>query len=77
MPHLKVSLEAIFFDLLARELHNECSVFIFVKIICFEHLQQGSYENSTLGIFPRQCTAKRIAGCNHDGSLEDNYCVLF
>ena len=26
-------------------------------------------------IFARVCTAKRSAGCNHDGSLEDDYCV--
>ena len=59
--HIKVSLEAIFlrnylskqksFHLSARELHNECSAFISVKIICFEHLQQISYEKLKSGIF--------------------------
>ena len=55
ISHLKVSLEAIFskmiwlskqksFHLSGRELHDECSVSISVKIICFQHLQQGSYE---------------------------------
>ena len=28
-------------------------------------------------IFARVGTAKCITSCNHDGSLEDNYCVLF
>ena len=28
-------------------------------------------------IFARVRTAKCIASCNHDGSLEDNYCVPF
>ena len=59
--HIKVSLEAIFlrndsskqksFHLSARELHNECSASISVEIICFEHLQQVSYEKLNPGIF--------------------------
>ena len=59
--HIKVSLEAIFlwndsskqksFHLWARELHDECSASISVEIICFEHLQQGSYEKLNPGIF--------------------------
>ena len=32
-------------------LSRECSVSISVEIICFEHLQQWSYENSTLSYF--------------------------
>ena len=28
-------------------------------------------------IFARVHTAKYFTSCNHDGSLEDNYCVLF
>ena len=28
-------------------------------------------------IFARVRTAKRSAGCNHDDSLEDDYCVPF
>ena len=53
------------------------NVFISVKIICFGHFQQGSYENSTLGYFARVGTAKCIVGCNHNSSLEDNHCVPF
>ena len=60
IPHLKVSLEAIFpkwfeqqksFHLSARELRDECSASISVKIICFEHLQQGSYKKLNPVIF--------------------------
>ena len=39
------------FHLSAKELHDECSAFISIEIICFEHLQQGPYENGTLGYF--------------------------
>ena len=39
------------FRLLVRELHNEFSVSISVKITCFQHLQQGFYEKPTLGYF--------------------------
>ena len=39
------------FHLSGRELHDECSASISVKIICFEHLQQGSYEKLSPGIF--------------------------
>ena len=59
--HIKVLLEAILlqndsskqksFHLSARELHDECSASISVEIICFEYLQQVSYEELNLGIF--------------------------
>ena len=39
------------FYLLARELQDECSASISVEIICFEHLQQGSYKKLNPGIF--------------------------
>ena len=39
------------FHLLARELHDEGSTSNSAKIICFEHLQQGSYEKINPGIF--------------------------
>ena len=66
------------FHLSARELHDECSAFISVEIICFEHLQQGSYEKLNPGIFfSRVRTTKCTASCNHDCCLEDNYCVPF
>ena len=39
------------FHLSARELHDECSASVSVEIICFEHLQQRSYEKLNLGIF--------------------------
>ena len=32
-------------------------------------------KNSTLEYFCKSTTVKCIASCNHDGSLEDNYCV--
>ena len=37
--------------LLAWKLHDECPAFVSVEIICFEHLQQGSYEKLNPGIF--------------------------
>ena len=61
IPYLKVSLEAIFskmnqakkksFHLSARELQDKCSAFMYVEIICFEHLQQGSHEKLNPRIF--------------------------
>ena len=61
IPHLKVSLEAIFFrndlskqksfHLSTRQLHDEYSTSISVEIIWFEHLQQGSYEKLNPGYF--------------------------
>ena len=39
------------FHLSARELHNECSGSVYVEVICFEYLQQGSYEKLNFGIF--------------------------
>ena len=61
IPHLKVSLETIFFrndsskqksfHLSARELRDECSASISVEIICFEHWQEGSYDKLNPGIF--------------------------
>ena len=61
IPHLKVSLEATFFrndlskqksfDFLPKELHDECSASISVFDICFEHLQQRSYEKLSSGIY--------------------------
>ena len=66
------------FHLLARELHDEGSTSNFAKIICFEHLEQGSYEkNQPWVIFARVPAAKCVASCNHDGSLEDDYCLPF
>ena len=38
----------------ARELHDECSASISVKIIWFEHLQQRSYEKPNPGIISQK-----------------------
>ena len=34
-------------------------------------------KTQTRDIFGRVCTVKCITGCNHDGFLEDDYCVPF
>ena len=77
ITHLQVQLEAIFFEMVLtnikvfilwpRDLRNECFVSICVEVICFQHQQHESCVR----------TAKRSSGCNHDDSLEDNYCVPF
>ena len=56
------------FYLSAKGLHGECSASISVKTICFEHLQQGSYEKLNLGIFLQEYV---------QASGEDNFCVPF
>ena len=39
----------------AREMHDECSTSVSVEIICFEHLQQGSYGKVNFEIFLQDC----------------------
>ena len=61
------------FHLLPRELHNECSASIFVLAFAARIL----WKTQPWDIFAKVHTAKCIASCNHDGSLEDYYCVSF
>ena len=62
ISHLKVSLEALFFEMIRANktvfnfqqgnfTMNVLSASISVEIICFEHLQQGSYEKLNPAIF--------------------------
>ena len=87
IPHLKVSLEAIFSEM------NRANkkVFIFWQGNCTMNILHPSLlksfalsicsrdpmKNSTLGYFCKRKYSQCIASCNHDGSVEDNYCVLF
>ena len=69
--HIKVSLKAISlrndsskqkgFLLPTRELHDECSASISVEIICFEHLQQVSYEKLNPGIFLQEYVQPNVS----------------
>ena len=65
------------FHLLAWKLRDECPAFVSVEIICFEHLQQGSYEKLNLWIFLQDYLRPNTSSCKHDASLEDDYCVPF
>ena len=47
-----------------------------IEVICFEHLQQESYENSILEYLCKSLPAKCSTRCNHDDSLVDDCCVL-
>ena len=65
------------FHLLAWKLHDECPAFVSVEIICFEHLQQGSYEKLNPGIFFQEHVLPNTPQAATVGCLEDNYCVPF
>ena len=87
IPHLNISLESIFSKMIrtnenvfigpAREMRDECSLFINVEVICFACLQQESYEMNPFAIFARICTVRCIARCNPDDSLEEDYYIPF
>ena len=85
--HIKVSLETIF----SETIRANKKVFIFRQGNCTMNVLHPSLSKSFAlsicsrdlmktqpwDIFARVRTAKCIASCNHDGSLEDNYCVPF
>ena len=85
IPHLKVSLEAFFSEMIRA---NK-KVFIFRQGNCTMNVLHPSLsklfalsigsrdpmKNPTLGYFCKSMYFKCITSCNHDGSLEDNYCV--
>ena len=61
------------FHFLPKELLYPSLSKSFVLSIC----SRNSMKTQLWVIFANVCTAKYVAGCNHDRFLEDNYCVLF
>ena len=79
IPHLKVSLEAIFSEMIQTMMNARWMLYI---RLCWNHLLSAFaagilWKTQPWDIFARIRTAKCIASCNHDGFLEDNYCVPF
>ena len=56
---------------------GECFVSISVEVICFSISSKNPVKIQSWAIFARVRTAKHSVGCNHDDSLEDDYCVPF
>ena len=87
IPHLKLSLEANFLKWFAQT--KRLSYFgkgtarwMFCVDLCLNHLFRAfsagiQWNTQPWDTFPREPTTKCIASCNHDGSWEDDYCVLF
>ena len=86
--HIKVSLEVIFFMKWFKQTKKFLSFGkgTALSLICIHpcwiHLLWAFaagilWKTQSWDIFARVRTAKYIASCNHDGSLEDNYCVPF
>ena len=84
--HLKVSLEAIFSEMIRANKkvfifrQRNCTMNVLhpslSKSIALSICSRDPMKNSTLVYFCKSTTPKCIASCSHDGSLEDNYCVL-
>ena len=86
-PHLKVSLEAIFSEMIRA--NNKAFIFrqgnckmnvlhlSLLKSFALSTSSRDPMKNLPWDIIARVPTAKYIASCNHNGSLEDDYCVLF
>ena len=87
ISHLKVSLEAIYSEMI----RPNKKVFIFRQGNCTMNILHPSLSKwfalsictrnpmkiSTLGYFFKSTLANCMASCNHDSSLEHNYCALF
>ena len=74
--------DAIFPTLKFSSFGNGTARWMFCIHLCWNHLLWAFaagilWKTQPWDIFARVRTAKCIASCNHDGSLEDNYCVPF
>ena len=67
------------FHLSARNLHDECSFCIHLhqNYLLWAFAAGILWRTQPWNFFTGVRTAKRIATCNHDSSLGDDYCVPF